>query len=1773
MIRRRPTRDEFARLLAATLLFAATLPLLAPGSARAENARITGRVIDRETEKPIAGADVELANSAGGQGFFRAHTGADGRFTLERVPPERWYNLVAGAKGYADFTLPSWQFPAAQRGAELVIPLDRAGTLEVHVTTSDGHTPVPAAKVTIRSERGGREWEGFRPPPAARWTGADGIVSDADVDAQNWTVTIEAGGLLTQELRNVAVKRGEVTPITVKLAKPAQLAGTVTLADRSGVAGISITARGASEAVTTTGPGGDFSFGELAPGKYRIESSHDGFEPAAAKEMVTLREGESKGGITLTVTPRAADLAFVLNREVFTPGQTVKVGQRSFRVGLVDYALWKIPNDRLIDPSGGLHRAAAGDTSGLTRVDAWQRATADGPPYSWREEEIEVPGPLEPGAYLLTGASGALARRIVFFVSDVGLLVKRSPTKLLVSAASLRTGQPLGGVGIFIVPGSPQTPTRRAGLWSALLPPASAKRAVTDGRGLLMVAMDPPVPRVARVIAVSDFAGVSVVEAPVAGAAEQGGDQLFLYTDRPIYRPGQTVFFKAFVRKATPTGYAMPEASAATVALGGPDGASVAIPAATISAHGTFDGAAVIPAGAPLGDWSLSATAGRARATASVRVQEYRKPEFSVEAEPDRPTSVNGDEVRFRVAATYFFGSPVFGGDVRYTLFESRIANRDEASDEEGDDFEAAPQPSGYGRVLKSGESRLDRDGRVALAFVPERVSYDRTLTLEVEVVDGSNRAVSGRASTTMGRALFTIEVRPDRRVIGVGDVVPVEVSTHDLKGQPVAAAVTIELDQDSWNPLERRFTRSSRPLASLTVTTNSAGAAVARLVPAPARSGDLTVRARAEDSRGNPVSDETHVWVWDERVSDYAYRYPTLEAIPDRPRYSPGDTAKILVNTKVAGASVLAVVEGRELGTVQVVKIEGHTGLVRVPLSDRDAPNTFVALHVRKGKEVHSRVLELPVTAARHDLKIALTTDRSSYRPRETGTVKVDTRDASGHPVPAEVSVGVVDEAIYSLRRDETPDPHEVFYGRRPNWVTTVVAFPVLYYGGADKGGRDEVRRDFRDVALWAPTVTTGADGHAEVQVTFPDNLTTWRVTSRGATDDTRVGVATAKTLVTKDVVARLAGPRAFVAGDRADLVSVVTNRSGAALTGVEESIAASGSAKVSGPASRKSDLAPAGESRGVWAIETPKDLPADADEGTAVLTLHARAKNDADAVETRVPVVPHAVALTPHGGEVVDGASRSLAVTLPGNLIAGGSSVTIELAASPAAVAFAGLQALLAFPYSCTEQTSDAIRPACSLTAAARAAKVTPPGWEDPASRLRPYLERLAALASPQGGWGWWRENDVDPFMTALALDAIARAEKLELSMPAADATVDPGVMALLRSLNEVRNEDAEAYVLAHVTALLTRPDARPRWGGLVDWSDATTLALAAHADALSPAGQALAARALAELGRPREARVLLDALMKKSTSSGGLHWGAASPAEDSWFGDAIETTAFALSAMCAVAPEDARTADVAAWLAAERRGADWRSTRTSAPVVMALADYARTHAESMKPDLGVELAWNGARVLDQKLTPADAWRAQPLVVKVAGAKLKSGGNTLGVTRTGTGRVFLSWQGRVLVPSPGPSTDAEKRLHVTREYLRAERTTDRRGRPQILATPVGPDEPWKVGDAVLVRITLHADRALRWLIVEDPRVAGFEVEEALPEGAERPWGTHAEVRDRTVAFFVDGVEAGETVIEYLARPEIAGTFSALPISAAAMYDPELGVRGTEARLTVRAR
>jgi hypothetical protein len=259
------TRREIWTALLVSLIFIACLS----GRAHGDASRMTGRVVDGETLAPIAGAEIELANMNAGQGFFLAKSDRSGAFTIEGISSNRYYGLTVSAPGYADFVLNAWQFPEAQRAVEVVVPLDRAGSLEVHATR--GGAPAANARVAIVSERSARWWEAMRPPPAPLFTDAKGVARFVDIESGNWTVTVDLPGLLPTEARQVAVRRGETTTVPASLVKPASLAGTVRLADGSGLPNVTITARGPAEAVGTSGPEGEFSIEGLPPGRYRLD--------------------------------------------------------------------------------------------------------------------------------------------------------------------------------------------------------------------------------------------------------------------------------------------------------------------------------------------------------------------------------------------------------------------------------------------------------------------------------------------------------------------------------------------------------------------------------------------------------------------------------------------------------------------------------------------------------------------------------------------------------------------------------------------------------------------------------------------------------------------------------------------------------------------------------------------------------------------------------------------------------------------------------------------------------------------------------------------------------------------------------------------------------------------------------------------------------------------------------------------------------------------------------------------------------------------------------------------------------------------------------------------------------------------------------------------------------------------------------------------------------------------------------------------------------------
>ena len=288
------------------------------------------------------------------------------------------------------------------------------------------------------------------------------------------------------------------------------------------------------------------------------------------------------------------------------------------------------------------------------------------------------------------------------------------------------------------------------------------------------------------------------------------------------------------------------------------------------------------------------------------------------------------------------------------------------------------------------------------------------------------------------------------------------------------------------------------------------------------------------------------------------------MQIVPDKKSYVPGDTAHVLIVTGKDPASVLVTAEGNGLYSAQVIKSNGGSITVDVPIKPEYAPNFYVAATFIRGNKLYQGNKSLSVPPTQHELKVDLKPSKPQYQPGEAASYTIKATDASGKPVAAEFSLGVVDEAIYAIQPETVQPILKAFYGTIYSKVSTDTSLTYYFSGQAGKRAMElarvrprkslaqlkperlvqpKVRKAFPDTAYWIADVDTDSGGQATVKFNYPDAITSWRATTRGVTQDTKVGSAVENTIVRKNVMVRLVVPRFFRRGDEIVLSTIVQN------------------------------------------------------------------------------------------------------------------------------------------------------------------------------------------------------------------------------------------------------------------------------------------------------------------------------------------------------------------------------------------------------------------------------------------------------------------------------------------------------------------------------------------------------------------------------------------------------------------------------------------------------
>jgi hypothetical protein len=1450
-------------------------------------------------------------------------------------------------------------------------------------------------------------------------------------------------------------------------------------------------------------------------------------------------------------------------------GQSLEPATVAFAVGEAPATLHAPGGDFVVlDPASGPVLPVYSTNHAALRVEAYAVTPEDWPAWhayrqkAWRKEAASPPG-----------------RRVI----DTRLRVSFEPDTLVETRVDLGAGL-ASGLGQLVVVIRPQAPSRER-RDEAVRAWVQATRigldAFADGESLVAWANDLADGRALDGVelalgttsartAASGLARLALAEAPAPVlVARRGADvavlpqqtgwwsegsgwrrvpraaslRFFVFDDRRLYKPGEEVRVKGWLRRigAGPAGDV--EAAPAGVAdvawtLRDSQGNESAKGRAALGPTGGFDLGLKLPATFNLGPAALQLEA-RAAGSAGqshlhrFEVQEFRRPEFEVKASASEGPHLAGGAATVTVSAAYYAGGALPGAEVAWEAWSRpasfRPPNRDDFTFGSfvpwwlpvPEAAESAPRETLAARTDGAGRHRL------RIEFEPQEPPRPRLVAAEASVMDVNRQAWTARASLLVHPALRYVGIRPERAFVQAGEEIVLDLVATDLDGAAVAGRpLRVRLERLEWEQVagewqEVAHDAEERALAS--------AASPVRARFAPKQGGAHRVLARVADDEGRENETELRVWVAGGRVPPRRdLRQETVTLVPDRREYRAFDVARVLVLAPFAPAEGVLTLRRSGLLREQRFSMAGGSHTLEIPIDDALTPNVLVQVDLvgrapreGGGGAVASRPafasgsLDLPVPPASRTLAVSVAPREPKLEPGGETVLDLSLRDAAGRPVAdAEAAVVVVDEAVLALTGYRLPDPLAVFYARRAAEVEdrrlrSHVLLAELAAPGdlaAPQAGMIAMSAE-RALPASAPVPLERAAKQA-ADAAAPEPI-------RARTDFAALALFAAR--VATDAAGRAAVPVKLPDNLTRYRVMAVAASGARSFGSGEASLTARLPLMVRPSPPRFLNLSDRFELPVVVQNQTDREMTVDVGVRARNASLTAGegrrlvvAANDR--AEVRFPMAAARagtarIQVGAASGAAADAADVELPVFTPatteafatyGELDAGAVVQPVrapegarpELGGLELSTSSTALQALTdavlylaAYPFECAEQLSSRVLAVAALRDVLRAFEAEGlPKPEELEAAVRRDIERLRALQNDDGGFGFWRRGERSwPYVSLHVAHALARARAKGFTVPD-DALARS--RAYLRAIDERIPRDYGADVRR---ALVAYALAVRAVGGDPDPARARALVREAGVDALSFEALGFVLPLLgADPASAAEAAAVRRRIANGVTeTAGAAHFGVS-------YGDGAHlllhsdrrADAIVLEALVADQPKSDLVPKLVAGLLGGRTAGRWASTQENVFVLLALDRYFQAY-EKATPDF-VAHAWLGERYVGEHAFRGRSTDRRHVVIPMASLLETPGERPLLLAKEGAGRLYYRI-GLRYAPQGPALAPLDRGFTVERAYEAVDSPGD-----------VGRDADgiWRIraGARVRVRLTLVAPSRRYHVALVDPLPAGLE-------------------------------------------------------------------------------
>ncbi len=1362
-------------------------------------------------------------------------------------------------------------------------------------------------------------------------------------------------------------------------------------------------------------------------------------------------------------------------------------------------------------------------------------------------------------------------------LTDLGVLWKKLDAALRVTVFSMNSGQPLARTnvamlnkdfaelqrGVTDAEGNVVLPLGPEPAWlvAAQGEDVHALRIGPEGRDLPMAAFRLPLE-------------YSTWEPP---AEKSLVVRTLVFTDRPLYRPNETVHVKGIVRQVANGALKVRGGLEGVLKLRDPRGREISQTDIKTDERGAFD--AELELGSGVGNYSLASEFPQAAgsqwqrgATCRFEVADFQPNAFELEV-PLAARYAPGQEVSAKVSAKYLFGAPLTKADVRWTLQHVR----DVFAPEGFESWHFGEEDNSEGKILTlRGEGAFRAtEGFTITPQLPEPKDAPSRGVLTVEVTDLNQQTVSESRQFIRDAADFYVGIAFEEGVVfHPGDEIPVRAVAVSADGKPLLKPVEVsaELIRVGFETVRVQGAGKSVSFRSEKVEEVVGKANGQTLLPElvnsnwqvregasatfkAGRAGQYRVKVTAKDSAGRMVTSVQPLYVSGQSEVSWDYRNPAqLDLVADKPEYRPGDTARVLVKAPISGDALVTIEREGEILRTMRVKLEGNAPAIEVPLGPTDAPNVFVSMVLIRGREQSTRKFKTPeyrygvamlrVNAPDERLQVAVAPTRKEVQPGDEVDSEVSVRDGAGAAVAdAEVTFFAVDDGILAVTGYERPAPAPIFGAPFALSIRTgLTLFELLpedpgalefankgylIGGGGLEGPGLKLRQDFPGTAAWFPSLKTDAQGKVRVRFNAPDAITRYRLVAVAHAGAKLFGSAESAFAIRKPLMILSALGQIANVGDQLIARAVVRNDSGAdAVADVALQLDATAV-----PAKPGADAISArievknGESR---AVDFPVKLTA---MGRAEWKWSAKmavgGKSLEDHVLASLTVGSAAPILRETYVTELSAPASDLLQGVNPQLKEGTGVVSVTVANTRLATLRESASHVLEYPYGCAEQATSSLIPWALLP------ELRPvlPDLDKPADEVRSViakgLDRLFAMQTSGGGLSYWPGGrHATLFPSAYAALVCALLEKQKVELPAGHEALLKYLSEELRGSGSVRYE---AQLSDRVLALYA-------------------LALSGKAE---PAYHEEFFRRRKELSR--ESRALLALTIMESGGPVSMVpplLDAKAPAPDgySWFGGAARERAIQLLAWSRYQPKNAEVGRLTKELLGYRANGHWGTTQQNAWALFALARYYAA-AESGDKNVKGTLVAGGK---DEPFQLSEKTLAKTEAVAFAPQQPLG---PLAVKNPAKGQLF--GETRFIVRPP-----AEVQPRQDRGYA-VSRTYRKLAEDGSLAEA----KDLKVGDRVLVTLRVETTRPGHFVAIDDPLPAIFEAVNPAFQSREVAGGDalardgvsdYREMRADRVLYFCDHLPAGAFTFRYLARVRSAGTTLAGPTKVEEMYRPE---------------